>query len=273
VTLTAQRSVDTVAGCPAPNCRMRHAQSEGTLGIVQWASGRREDGVATLRKSLAEFEALAAEDPANAVYVNAGAQVRAYLALALAAGSPRETSEALTLAAKNLRLTAGAEASLDKGRERILVNRITMGAALLGARRFADAEQELRETLESNRDWKPNPDLSRSALHLLTRALEAQGKFEDAVSTAKEATRFSRAEDIGGFAMQMSRALAALDYGSAVAGWTGANAEQRRDALRLIEMHCSGPDQPGGVIVGPLIEWFPAARDVAPIRDRLRKAR
>jgi tetratricopeptide (TPR) repeat protein len=153
VELTAQRSVEAVAGCPAASCRMRHAQAESTLGEIEWASGRREEGVATLRKSLSEFEALAAEDPANAVFTNAGAQVRAYLALALAAGPPNESSEAVSLAGKNLRLTAGAEASLDKGRERVLVNRITLGAALLGGRRFADAVRELRETLESNRDW------------------------------------------------------------------------------------------------------------------------
>ena len=153
VELTAQRSVEAVAGCPAASCRMRHAQAEGTLGEIEWASGRREEGVATLRKSLSEFEVLAAEDPANAVFTNAGTQVRAYLALALAAGPPNESSEAVSLAQKNLHLTAGAEASLDKGRVRILVNRITLGAALLGDRRFADAVRELRETLESNRDW------------------------------------------------------------------------------------------------------------------------
>jgi tetratricopeptide (TPR) repeat protein len=230
--------------------------------------------VATLRKSLSEFEALAAEDPANAVYANAGAQVRAYLALALAAGPPNESSEAVSLAGRNLHLTAGAEASLDKGRERILVNRITLGAALLGGRRFADAERELRETLASNRDWKANPDLWWSALHLLARALEAQGKFEDAVSTAKEATKFADMEDTGGgFATRMLRALAARDYASAVAGWTGSSPEQRRDALRLIEMHGSRSGPPGGVLLGPLIEWFPAAEEVAAIRDRLRQAR
>jgi tetratricopeptide (TPR) repeat protein len=274
VELTAQRSVEAVAGCPAASCRMRHAQAEGTLGEIEWASGRREEGVATLRKSLSEFEVLAAEDPANAVFTNAGTQVRAYLALALAAGPPNESSEAVSLAQKNLHLTAGAEASLDKGRVRILVNRITLGAALLGDRRFADAVRELRETLESNRDWKPNPDLWWSALHLLARAFAAQGRFEDAISTAKEATKFASVEDTGGgFSTRVMRALAARDYASAVAGWTGSSPEQRRDALRLIEMHGSRSDRPGGVLVGPLIDWFPAAEEVAPIRDRLRQAR
>ncbi len=157
--LTGRRSVDAVAGCPAANCRMRHAQTEGTLGEIEWARGKREQGVATLRKAVAEFEALAAEDPANAVFANAGAQVRAYLALALAAGPPNESSEAVALAGKNLRLTAGAEARLNKGRERTMVNQITLGAALLGARRFRDAVRELREALESNRDWNANFDL------------------------------------------------------------------------------------------------------------------
>jgi len=70
----------------------------------------------------------------------------------------------------------------------------------------------------------------------------------------------------------MLRALAARDYASAVAGWTGSSPEQRRD-LRLIEMHGSRSDRPGGVLVGPLIDWFPAAEEVAAIRDRLRQAR
>ena len=104
--------------------------------------------------------------------------------------------------------------------------------------------------------------------------MEAQGKFDDAVSTAKEATKFEDMEDTGGgFSTRMLRALAARDYASAVAGWTGSSPEQRRDALRLIEMHGSRSDPPGGVLLGPLIEWFPAAEEVAAIRDRLRQAR
>jgi tetratricopeptide (TPR) repeat protein len=270
VELTARRSVEVVAGCPAANCRMRHAQAEATLGEIEWSSGGRQQGVTTLRKSLAEFDLLAAEDPANAVFANAGAQVRAYLALALAAGTPNESSEAVFLATKNLRLTAGAEASLAKGRERILVNRITLGATLLGDRRFADAARELRQTLESNQDWNANYDLRWSALHLVARAFESQGKFEEAAAAAKESMKFADLEETeGGFSRQVIRALAARDYASAVSRSKGSSLKERSEALRALETCCSQPNRAGGVIAGALIEWFPTADDVASIRDRL----
>jgi serine/threonine protein kinase len=268
--LMQRRSVETVAGCRAADCRMRHAQAEGTLGEIEWASGKREQGIATLRKSLAEFEVLAAEDPGNAVFANAGAQVRAYLALALAAGPSNESSEAVSLARKNLRLTAGAEASLNKGRERTMVNQITLGAALLGDRRIADAVREFREALESNRDWNANYDLRWSALHLLARAFEAQGRFEEAVSAAKTAMKFAVLENGGqGFSTQVIRATAARDYASAVAGWKGSSQEERVDALRALDAYCSRPGRPGGVIAGALIEWLPTPEEVASIRARL----
>ena len=128
VELAQRRSVEAVKDCPAANCRMRHAQSEGTLGEIEWASEERDEGVATMRKSVGEFEALAAEDQANAVFTTAGAQVRGYLALALAAGTANESAEAVTLAEKNLRVNVGADARLNKGRERNMVNQITLGA-------------------------------------------------------------------------------------------------------------------------------------------------
>ena len=270
VELTQRRSVEAVKDCPAANCRMRHAQSEATLGEIEWASEKRDQGVATMRKALGEFEALAAEDPANAVFTNAGAQVRAYLALALAAGTANESAEALTLAEKNLRVSVGADARLNKGRERNMVNQITLGGALLGARRFPDAARELRQTLESNQDWNANSDLRWSALHLAARALESQGKFEEAAAAAKESMKFADLEQTeGDFSRQVIRALAARDYASAVSRSKGSSPEQRAEALRALEKYCSQPNRAGGVIAGALIEWFPTADDVRSIRERL----
>src|SRR5262249_734447 len=142
------------------------------------------------RRSVAEFESLSKEDPQNAVYRNAGAQVRGYLALMLAGGP--KSAEALALAERNLSLAQGADAKLVKGLERSMVNRLTFGAALLGAGRFADAVRDLNATLQQNRrEWNPNIDLVWNALHLLTRALEAQGKSEEAVNAAQEAMKFN----------------------------------------------------------------------------------
>src|SRR5262249_31343690 len=80
----ARQAVDVLAACSAPICRMRRAQADGTLGEIEWGMGRHAQGIATLRRSLGDFEALSGEDPANAVYINAGGQVRGYLALLLA---------------------------------------------------------------------------------------------------------------------------------------------------------------------------------------------
>src|SRR5262249_51909747 len=153
-------------------------------------------------------------------------QVRAYLALALSAGSAQEAEEAVALAGKNLRLPAVADAKLSKGRERTMVNRITLGQALLGARRYADAAREVRETLESNRDWNANYDLRWSALHLLARALEAQGNFEEAAAAARDALKFGVAQGNGSsYFMQVVRGVAARDYAAAAAQWKGAPAQ------------------------------------------------
>lgn len=61
VELTQQRSVTAVEGCLTADCAMRHAPAEGTLGEIEWASAKLDQGIAAMRKSLAEFEALAAE--------------------------------------------------------------------------------------------------------------------------------------------------------------------------------------------------------------------
>jgi len=159
---------------------------------------------------------------------------------------------------------------LNKGRERNMVNQITLGGALIGARRFPDAARELRQTLESNQDWNANFDLRWSALHLAARAFESQGKFEEAAAAAKESMKFADLEQTeGDFSRQVIRALAARDYASAVSRSKGSSPEQRAEALRVLEKYCSQPNRAGGVIAGALIEWFPAADDVASIRDRL----
>src|SRR5262249_39423473 len=147
----ARQAVDVLAGCSAPICRMRSAQSGGTLGEIEWGVGEHAQGIAALRRSLADFEALSREDPANAVYINAGGQVRGYLALLLA--KTGAYAEAVALAGQNLRLAPGADGNTLKGRERTMVYRATLGAALLGAGRFDDAIREMRDTLLRNADW------------------------------------------------------------------------------------------------------------------------
>ncbi len=161
---TAKLGVEVVTHCAASNCRMRFAQSSGTLGEIEWASGKRDQGVATMRRSLAEFESLSREDPQNAVYAAAGAQVRAYLALMLAGGP--KSAEAVDLAEKNLHLAQGADAKLVKGHERSMVNHLTFGAALFGAGRYAEAAREVSGTLRGKSarvGRKCRPDLERAA--------------------------------------------------------------------------------------------------------------
>jgi serine/threonine protein kinase len=267
VETTARMAVQAVAGCGANNCRMRHAQSEGTLGEIEWASGRHSQGLATTRKSLAEFDTLCAEDPQNAVFANAGAQVRAYLALMLTGGS--NSSEAVALAGKNLRLAKGADAKLSKGHERSMVNRITLGAALAGARRFDDAARELNDTLQQNRrEWIANYDLQWSALHLLARILEAQGKYEEEVNTAREAMKFTVRPSPREAHLRTLNAIAARDLAFAVAHWKNASPDARAEALEELDA-ADGLDERYAVLVGALIESPPKASEVASIRSML----
>src|SRR5262249_501898 len=153
--------------------------ADGTLGEIEWGIGRHAQGIATLRRSLGDFEALSGEDPANAVYINAGGQVRGYLALLLA--KTGASDEAIALAERNLRLPASSEASVVKGRERSMVYHLMLGAALLDVGRFDAAIRQMRDTLRQNSDWNANLDLRWSALHVIARALEAQGRFDDAI--------------------------------------------------------------------------------------------
>jgi tRNA A-37 threonylcarbamoyl transferase component Bud32/tetratricopeptide (TPR) repeat protein len=255
-----RRAVEVLAGCRVPDCRMRHAQSLGTLGEMEWASGDRPRGVATLRESVGEFESLRADDPGNAVLVNAEAQVRGYLALTLAhAGNG---NEAVELAETNLALPPAKDATLQKGRERTMVYQINLGAALVGAKHFADAERELRQTLARNRDWNANLDLQWSAMHLLAAALEAQGRYEEAVTVAASAEKLANQAAPGTeFWARVIRAIAARDYATAVSLSKGSSPEQCAAARRSLDDALSGVDKRYGVLAGALLEYPPQAEE------------
>ena len=272
--LAARRGVEAQAGCDTPICRMRRAQVQGTLGELEWAGGQRDQGIATLRESVKAFEALADEDPANAVYVHSGSTVRNYLALVLA--KQGSGAEAVALAEKSLRLPGGADSKLFKGRERRLVHQITLGAALLGAKRFAAAETHLRDTLENNRDWKPNEDLRWNAMHLLAQALAAQGASGtaqgasgDELSVAAEAFQLIDAQTNRGVSASVIKAIAAFDYALAVAHLKASSPAQRQQAIaaldkRTVDLKTRYPE-----LTGALLEAPPSAADLAGVRALL----
>jgi tetratricopeptide (TPR) repeat protein len=242
---------------------MRHAQSEGTLGEILWAAGKREMGIAAMRKSVAEFEALSAEDPQNAVFVDAGAQVRGYLALALNGGP-----EAVGLAEKNVRLRPGADAKSNKGRERSMVYGIGLGSALLSAGRIEDAARQLHAVLERNRDWDANADLRWSALHLLEQALEKQHRNHEAMEAAREERQAAKdsGESDRGFCVRVLRAIAARDYASAIAH---DSIPLHAEAVRDLDRYATGVDDRYGALAGALIAWAPKAAEIKGLRKRL----
>jgi len=268
-----RHAVEVLAGCAAPNCRMRHAQSLGTLGEIEWAASDRDRGIATLRQSVAEFESLLGDDPGNAVLVNAGAQVRAYLAIVLAQsanGKAGNGTEAVELAKKNLGLPPGKDARLPKGRERTMVYQITLGAALNGAKRFVDAERELRQTLAGNRDWNANLDLQWSAMHLLTLALEAQGKYGEAAAAARDAAKLAEQAAPGGeYSPRVLRAIAARDTAATVALWKGSTPDQCSAAQRSLDVALAGMQKRQGVLVGALLEYPPQPDEQAALEKTL----
>src|SRR5262249_43682142 len=186
----------------------------------------------TLGRSLADFEALSREDPANAVYINAGGQVRAYLALLLA--KTGAYPEAIALASQNLRLPPGADGDTSKGRTRTMVYRITLGATLLGAGRFDDAIREMRDTLRPNADCSANYDLRWSVLQAIARPLEAQGKFDDALAPAREARKSTKEQGFVGCSGRTLLALAARDFAAAVAHAKTATSADRAAALEAL---------------------------------------
>jgi hypothetical protein len=263
----AQRASQLVNDCATPRCRMRHAQSEGTLGEIQWASGRGDLGEKTLRKSLSEFETLSGEDPQNAVLANAGAQVRAHLALMLAAGTGAE--EAIALAAKNLRLPAGADAKAKRGRERAIVYQIALGASLIGAGKYDAAERQLHETLARNEDWAVNHDLLWSIYHLLAKVLEAEERRVEAVPMSKLALARALDESEEGLCNEIMRAIAARDYAFAVAHWPDATDGDRSAAHRALDEGCSRPGNGFGILAGTLLERMPSGDEIRDIRNLL----
>ena len=269
VLTAARRGVAIVAACDAPQCRMRRAQLEGTLGEIEWAAGQRAQGIATMRRSVAAFEALASEDVANAVYVHSGSIVRNYLALALA--KKGAGAEAVALAEQSVRSLIGADGQIFKGRERRMVHRITLGGALVGAKRFGDAERELRDTLVSNRDWTPNEDLRWSAQHLLTQALAAQGKFEEALRMATEARQLIDTQTNSGFSAAVLKAIAAADYAAVLARYPGSTAAERDKAQKALEARTKGLDSRYATLTGALLEAPPAAAEVAALQALLQR--
>jgi len=192
--------------------------------------------------------------------------VRGYLALALAAAS--RPDEAVALARKNLQIAAAPDAKLDKGRERMMVYQVTLGAVLVGARRYREAIGQLRETLDRNSDWNANYDLRWSALHMLTAALSAQGNYEEAVRAAKDEIKFA-GDDHGTFSIRVVRATAARDYAFAVAEWKLSSPAERAEARNALNLRCTDSDDRRSVLAGALIESMPKTEEVAAIRARL----
>jgi serine/threonine protein kinase len=264
----ARQSVDVLSGCSAPVCRMRRAQAGGTLGEIEWGVGKHEQGISTLRQSLADFEALSREDPANAVYAYAGGQVRAYLALLL--GKSGVTAEAVALADRNLRLPSGADGNLQKGRERRMVYRVTLGATLLEAGHLDDAVREMRDTLRQNSDWNANYDLRWSALHILARALEAQGKFDQALTAARDARRFVVEQGGAGYRFQVCLAISARDFAAAAARAKTATPADRAAALAAVA-EGGHLDPRYATLTGALLEAPPPASEMDELRQRLRQ--
>ena len=260
----ARRGVEAVAHCAEPACRMRHAQSLGTLGEIEFASGETKEGTADLRRGVAEFEALSAEDPANAVFSNAAAQLGDYLALALH-GSP----EAVALARKSLRVVAGADGALTRGRERLAVHRIVLGAALAAAGQYAGAEGELVSLLNQMHGWSLNADLSWSALHELALVYEAEGDFAQEFAVAQQAWEASRGVDPNATWGRILHCLAARDLASAAAHWPAAIPAERVQARQLLDEWCAGIDPRRGSLAGALIAAPPGAAEVAALHKLL----
>ncbi len=265
-----RRAVELVDGCAAAGCRMRHAQSEGTLGDIEWSSGKRDPGLSTMRKSLAEFEALLAEDPGNAIVANAGAQVRTHLSLMLAAGPGAE--EAIALAGKNLILRAGADAKSQRGRERGLVYQMAMSAALIGARRFGEAERQIRDVLAQNADWRPNHDLLWCVYHLLLKALLAQDKRQEAVAAGAQGLKMAVFQPQEGFCYEVLRAVAARDYAFAVAHFPGSSDADRAGARQALDQYCSKGGNRFPVLAPALFERMPEAAEIQALRKLLDKS-
>ncbi len=267
----ARRAVELMARCDTPNCRMRGAIAQGTLGGIEWAIGRRAEGIATMRQSLAAFARLAEDDPANAQYRHAGAIVRGDLAMLLA--KQGAGAEAVAMAEQLLASPPGADGNLFKGRERRMVYGISLGGALVHSKRFAAATQRLRDVLAGNRDWNPNLDLRWSAMHLLTLSLEAEGESEEALRVAREAWQLIDPEKDNSYSAGVRKAIAAADYARTLVRRPAALAAEREVALRALKARTSKLPSRCPTFSGALLEAPPTEAEVARLEQAFAPSR
>ena len=190
----------------------------------------------------------------------------------LAAGAGRKAEdgdEAVSLVARNLRVPAGTNAEALLGRERMMVYRISLGAALLGAKRFDEAERELRATIAQNQDWKANHDLIWCTYHLLFQALDAQGKSEAAFAAGKQGLDAALKEPEEGFGSDVMRAAAARDYAAGAAKWPGSSQQDREAASQCLDRYCRETGNHFDVMAAALFESMPDASELRAIRKLL----
>jgi hypothetical protein len=185
----------------------------------------------------------------------------------LAAGSGGE--EAVALANRNLEVRPGKQGEAALGRERRLVYQIALGTALIGARRFAEAEREIHDTLAQNRDWDINHDLLWCTYHLLVKALEAEGERKAAFGAGEQGLKAALAEPEEGFGSDVMRAVAARDYASGVARWPGSSDADRAEARRALDRYCSKTGNRFEVLAATLFESMPEAREIQATRKLL----
>lgn len=267
----ARRAVELMAQCDSPDCRLRWAVAQGTLGGLEWAVGRRSEGIGTMRQSIAAFDRLAEDDPANARYHQDGGIVRGDLAIALAKHGAG--AEAVAMAEQLLASPPGADSQLFKGRERRMVYGISLGGALVFSKQFAAATRQLRDVLKANRDWNPNLDLRWSAMHLLILALEAEGEHEEALRVAIEAWQLIDPENDSSYSAAVRKAIAAADYARTLARRPAAWAAERDAALRALESRTNGLPSRCPTFTGALLEGPPSEADIATLQRALASVR
>ena len=150
-----------------------------------------------------------------------------------------------------------------------MVYHLMLGAALLDVGRFDAAIRQMRDTLRQNSDWNANLDLRWSALHVIARALEAQGRFDDAIEPARDARKFIQQQGALGFSLRTCLALAARDFAAAVAHAKRATSADRAAALEALA-ECDNLDERYAVLTGALVETPPSFAEVAELRKLLR---
>ncbi|HEU4724496.1 MAG TPA: serine/threonine-protein kinase, partial [Candidatus Eisenbacteria bacterium] len=183
--------------------RMRHNH-----GLSLVAAGRVEEGVAELRRGLAEFQALADAEPAEASHKRALAQATIGYseALALLPGAPDSSLAALSRARAILEPLV--KASPDDVALRRRLGSVSYGTGRILLLRTRDTAGALREALASNaitaaatkgdpgnEDYAVSHAISRT---LVGHALAANGRFDEAEATLRplipELERYARAD-------------------------------------------------------------------------------